>query len=131
MPTPGITAAIASLNDPQLVPERKRINAQVRQNTFDWLGRNGYSYIPSQSNCFMLDVKQPAKGVIDAMAKQNIFIGRIWPVMPTYTRITVGTGPEMERFQAALKKAMDGTAMSALGSKPRIAGERRRQPLLS
>src|SRR5258708_35197036 len=33
------------------------------------------------------------------MAKQNIFIGRIWPVWPTYARITVGTAPEMEQFQ--------------------------------
>src|ERR1035437_8929700 len=35
---------------------------------FDWLDRNGYSYIPSQSNCFMLDTKRPAKAAIDAMA---------------------------------------------------------------
>lgn len=111
MPTTGIAAATASLTDPALVPERKRINTQIRQQTFDWLDRNGYGYIPSHSNCFMLDVKRPAKDVIDAMAKDNIFIGRIWPLMPTYTRITVGTQPEMDRFQAALKKVMGGTAV--------------------
>jgi len=108
MPVTALVAASASLKDPSLVPERKRINASVRQETFQWLDRNGYSYIPSVSNCFLLDTKRPAKQVIDAMAQQNVFIGRVWPVMPTCTRITVGTHEEMEKFQVALQKVMSG-----------------------
>jgi histidinol-phosphate aminotransferase len=45
MPITALVAASASLKDPLLVPERKRINATVRQETFQWLDRNGYSYI--------------------------------------------------------------------------------------
>jgi histidinol-phosphate aminotransferase len=104
MPITALVAASASLKDGQLVPDRKRINASVRSNVFAWLDRNGYSYIPSQTNCFMLDVKRPAKPVIEAMANQNIHIGRIWPVWPTCTRITVGTAEEMDQFQTALKR---------------------------
>jgi hypothetical protein len=48
--------------------------------------------------------------VIDAMAKQNVFIGRIWPIMPTCTRITVGTQEEMAQFQSAFQKVMSGAA---------------------
>jgi histidinol-phosphate aminotransferase len=114
MPITALVAASASLKDPSLVPERKRINASVRQETFQWLDRNGYSYIPSESNCFLLDTKRPAKQVIDAMAQQHVFIGRIWPVMPTCTRITVGTQEEMEKFQAALQRVMHGTTAFSL-----------------
>jgi histidinol-phosphate aminotransferase len=114
MPVTALVAASASLKDANLVPERKRINASVRQGTFQWLDSNGYSYIPSVSNCFLLDVKRPAKQVIDAMAKENVFIGRVWPVMPTCTRITVGTHEEMEKFQAALQKVMRGTTAFSL-----------------
>ena len=131
MPITGLVAAIASLNDEQLITERKRANAQVRQATFAWLDRNGYSYIPSESNCFMLDVKRPAKEVIDAMAKQDVFVGRVWPVMPTYTRITVGTLPEMERFQVALKSVMNGTAVGALAPVTRSAVAPRSRTLFS
>jgi len=113
-PVTALVAATASLNDPDLVMERKRINAAIRGETFEWLDHNGYSYIPSQSNCFMLDTKQTAKNVIEAMAHQNVIIGRVWPVMPTWVRITVGTGPEMEQFRTAFKKVMDGTAMGSL-----------------
>ncbi len=106
MPITAVAAATASLKDAQLVPERRRINATIRQQTFQWLDRNGYSYIPSESNCFLLDTKRPGQQVRDAMAKENVLIGRIWPLMPTYVRITVGTQDEMQRFQEAFQKVM-------------------------
>ncbi len=114
MPTTALVAAAASLKDTQLVPERKRINTAVRSQVFAWLDRNGYSYIASESNFFMLDTRQPAKAAIAAMAKQNVFIGRIWPSMPTYSRITIGTAVEMEQFQTAWQKVMTGAVTAAV-----------------
>lgn len=108
MPVTAVAAASASLKDAQLVAERKRTNQQVRAATFQWLDRNGYSYIPSVANFFLLDTKHPAKEVIAAMAQQNVIIGRVWPAMPTYSRITVGTSAEMEQFQTAWEKVMKG-----------------------
>lgn len=105
-PVTALAAAAACLKDPQLVPERKRLNAATRQNTFDWLDRQGYSYVPSTSNCFMLDAKRPAKEIIDAMAARNVFIGRAWPVWPTHVRITVGTQAEMDAFHSAFQAVM-------------------------
>jgi histidinol-phosphate aminotransferase len=120
MPITALVAASASVKDAHLVPERKRANATVRGQVFAWLDRNGYSYIPSESNFFMLDTKRPAKPAIDAMAKQNVFIGRIWPVMPTYTRITIGTAPEMEQFQVAWQKVMSGAVTASVGAGPKL-----------
>jgi histidinol-phosphate aminotransferase len=118
MPITALVAANASLKDAQLVPERKRINARIRSEVFAWLDRNGYSYIPSESNFFMLDTKRPAKPAIDAMAMQNVYIGRIWPAMPTYTRVTIGTAPEMEQFQTAWQKVMSGAVTASVGATP-------------
>jgi histidinol-phosphate aminotransferase len=118
-----VAAAAASLKDTNLVPERRRINASIRQETFQWLDSNHYSYIASESNCFLLDTKRPGKEVIDAMAAQNVFIGRIWPVMPTYVRITVGTHDEMQLFQTAFQKTMRGT--TAFSMQPERAGKAR------
>jgi len=106
LPVTAVAAALTSLDDATIVPERKRINAAVRSETFAWLDRNRYSYVPSVSNCFMLDTKRPAKGVIDAMAARNVFIGRAWPAWPTHVRITVGTKSEMEKFQVAFQEVM-------------------------
>jgi histidinol-phosphate/aromatic aminotransferase/cobyric acid decarboxylase-like protein len=106
LPVTAVAAALTSLDDATVVPERKRINAAVRGETFAWLDRNRYSYVPSVSNCFMLDTKRPAKEVIDAMAARNVFIGRAWPAWPTHVRITVGTKSEMEKFQVAFQEVM-------------------------
>ena len=120
MPITAVAAATASLKHEHLVSERKQSNSAIRQKTFDWLGSHGYSYVPSESNCFMLDTKRPAKEVIDAMAARNVYIGRIWPVWPTYTRITVGTQPEMEAFQEAFHAVMTNSkTMSFAPSLPK------------
>jgi histidinol-phosphate aminotransferase len=106
MPVTAVVAATASLKDPSLAAERKRINATVRQQTFEFFDRNGFTYIPSESNCFMVDTKRAGQQLRDAMANENVLVGRIWPIMPTWVRVTVGTQPEMERFQAAFLKVM-------------------------
>jgi histidinol-phosphate aminotransferase len=118
MPITAVAAATASVKDPRLVPERKQINATIREATFQWLSKNGYSFVPSQSNCFMLDAQRPAKEVIARMAAQNVFIGRPWPVWPNHVRITVGTQSEMERFQAAFQHVMSGADVSTLRPVP-------------
>lgn len=106
MPVTAVAAATASLKHEHLISERKQINTSVRQGTFDWMSRQGYAYVPSESNCFMAETKRPAKEVIEAMGKQHVYIGRPWPVWPTHVRITVGTQDEMMQFQAAYQKVM-------------------------
>ena len=108
MPVTACAAAIASLNDASLVPERKRINTANRESTFAWLEKNGYEYTPSVSNCFMLNAGKPAGDVIAAMAHQNVYIGRPWPALPDWVRVTVGTPAEMEQFQTAFQAVMKG-----------------------
>lgn len=106
MPITAVVAASASLKDARLVAERKQINTANRRATFEWLERQGFAHTPSQSNCFMLETRRSAKDVIAAMARQNVFIGRVWPAVPTQVRVSVGTAEEMQAFQAAFHKVM-------------------------
>ena len=110
MPITALVAASASLKHEHLVPERKLINTTIREKTFDWLRSQGYSFTPSQANFFMLDAKRPAKQVIDALAAQKVFIGRIWPAWPTHLRISVGTQAEMDTFQTSFAAVMKNSA---------------------
>jgi histidinol-phosphate aminotransferase len=107
MPITGMIAAQASLMDSELVPKRKKLIADVRNDTFAWLKANNYSFIPSQSNCFMIDVKRPGVQIRKAMAKDGVYIGRSWPTWPNHVRITVGLPSDMEAFKVSFKKAMD------------------------
>jgi len=106
LPITGMVAASTSLQQPNLIPERRKIIAGVREQTFNFLEKNKFHYVPSVSNCFMVDVKRPANEVVLAMRKEKIYIGRVWPAWPTYARITVGTSEEMKKFQDAFLKVM-------------------------
>jgi histidinol-phosphate aminotransferase len=106
MPITAAAAANASLQHPEMIPERKKINADNREQTFAWLDKQGYSYTQSQSNCFMLDTRRDAKQVIAAMQAKKVYIGRVWPAWPTNVRITVGTAQEMQTFQTAFLEVM-------------------------
>jgi histidinol-phosphate/aromatic aminotransferase/cobyric acid decarboxylase-like protein len=73
---------------------------------FEFLEKKHFSFVPSVSNCFMVDVKRPGNEIIMAMRTEKVFIGRVWPSWPTYVRVTVGTQEEMERFKTAFLKVM-------------------------
>jgi histidinol-phosphate aminotransferase len=113
MPILAVAAATSSLQVPELIPERRKINTDIRNDTFSWLAANHYKFIPSQTNCFMVDTGRPGKEVIAGMAAKNVYIGRVWPVWPTYVRVTVGTRSEMEKFQAAWKEVMSAPASAS------------------
>jgi histidinol-phosphate aminotransferase len=106
LPVTAMAAASASLKQPDLVPTRRKIIADTRNSTFAWLDTKGYKYIPSQSNCFMIDTGRPGRQVIAAMREQDVYIGRTWPIWPNHVRITVGTPHEMALFQTAFEKVM-------------------------
>ena len=106
LPITGMAAAKASLLDKDLVPTRKKLIGDIRTETLAWMKSDGYATTPSETNCFMLDVKRPGNEVIAAMAAKDVYIGRIWPVWPTQVRITVGTRDEMLVFRKALREVM-------------------------
>jgi histidinol-phosphate aminotransferase len=115
MPITAVVAANYSLKSKGMVAERKKINADVRNDVFSWLATNRYSFVPSESNCFMVDVKQPGKQFIEVMESKRVYIGRVWPAWPTHVRVTVGTAPEMEAFKKAFREAMETPAQAAQG----------------
>jgi histidinol-phosphate aminotransferase len=107
LPMTGMVGATASLKVKNLVPERRRAVKDVREDVFAFLQKNNVTFVPSVSNFFMLDAKTPARRLVEAMKKEKIYIGRVWPTWPTYARVSVGTKEEMARFKTALLKVMN------------------------
>lgn len=113
LPVTGIVGATASLKVKTLVPERRKIIKDVREDVFSFLEKNNIGYVPSVSNCFMLDAKRPAKRLVAALTKEKVYIGRVWPAMPMHARVTVGTREEMAKFKTALLKVYGEGAQQA------------------
>jgi histidinol-phosphate aminotransferase len=107
-------AATCSVQDKDLIPTRRKINGDIRADTLAWLEKNNYKYYPgSQANFFMVDVKRPGREFSALMQKEDVFIGRTWPAMPNYVRVTVGTADEMKKFQTAFKKSYETAPAAA------------------
>jgi histidinol-phosphate aminotransferase len=106
LPVTGMIGAHASLKVKNLVPERRKIIGDIRENVFEFLEKHRFSFIRSESNKFMVDVKRPGQEIVRAMAAENVFIGRVWPALPTHVRVSVGTKDEMEKFKTAFLKVM-------------------------
>jgi histidinol-phosphate aminotransferase len=106
LPVTGMAAATASLKSKTVVPERRKIIAGVRDDTFAFMDKHKFKYVPSVSNKFMVDVKRPAREVISAMAAEKVYIGRPWEAWPTHVRVSIGTQEEMNKFKTAFLKVM-------------------------
>jgi histidinol-phosphate/aromatic aminotransferase/cobyric acid decarboxylase-like protein len=106
MATTAMACAATSLQVKNLVTERRKVIADIRDNTFEYLGKNNFHYVPSVSNCFMVDVKRPAMEIVNALRTEKVYIGRVWPAWPTHVRVTVGTQDEMSKFKTAFSKVM-------------------------
>ena len=106
LPVTGMIGAAASLKVPNLVPERRKVIKDIREDVFAWMDKKNYKYVPSVSNKFMVDTGRPGNDTVTAMQKQHVYIGRVWPAWPTHVRVTVGTKEEMARFKTAFAKVM-------------------------
>jgi len=107
MPVTGMIGANVSLKVKTLVPERRKVIGDIREDVFDWMHKKNYTFVPSESNKFMVDVKRPGGEVVRAMAGEKVYIGRVWAAWPTYVRVSVGTKDEMAKFKAAFEKVMN------------------------
>jgi len=106
VPVTAMAAATASLKSKNVVPERRKIIGDVRADVLGFLEKHRFRYVPSVSNKFMVDVGRPGGEIIEAMRKENVYIGRVWPAWPTYVRVSIGTQAEMEKFKTAFLKVM-------------------------
>jgi len=106
LPVTGMAGALASLKSKTLVPERRKLIADVRSDVFGFLDKHNFKYVPSVSNKFMVDVGRPGGEIVKAMQKEKVYIGRVWSSWPTYVRVSVGTQEEMNKFKSAFLKVM-------------------------
>jgi histidinol-phosphate aminotransferase len=77
------------------------------------LDKDGRRYIPSEANFVMIDVGGDVAPVIDAFRKRSILVGRKFPSLGNWLRISVGTPKEMEAFVAGLREFVPARAGKA------------------
>ncbi|MFN2515666.1 MAG: histidinol-phosphate transaminase [Pyrinomonadaceae bacterium] len=102
----ALVAASASLQDVQQVEQGRRRNSEVKKQVYSELDKLGFKYIPSHANFLMIDLRREVRPVIAAMRKRNVEVGRVFPALPNFMRVTIGTGPQMETFVSTFREVM-------------------------
>jgi len=100
----ALAAATASLDDLDHVPNGQRLNREAKTFVTSELDKMGYKQIPSQANFIMFDCKRPVTPLIQAMKQRKVHVGRLFPTLPNYMRLTIGKKTEMESFVSAFKQ---------------------------
>jgi histidinol-phosphate aminotransferase len=95
---------VASLKDAASEAKFKQLNKQVRDKATGELKAMGYDVIPSQTNFFMVNVKKDVTPVAADFLKKGFVVGRKFPPMNEWLRVSVGTDEEMKGFMMVFKE---------------------------
>ncbi len=102
----ALAAASAGLDDPDQVPNGQRLISEAKAFTIGEIDKLGYKTIPSQANFIMFDCKRPVVPLIQVLKQRNVEVGRLFPALPNYMRLTIGKKSEMETFLGAFKEVI-------------------------
>ncbi len=108
-----LAAAVASLADPDLVPRQKKLLIDTRKWLVAELTKQGRRTMPSEANFVMVDVGGDVTPVIQAFRAKKILVGRKFPSLPNWLRVTVGKREEVAAFLATLPEIVPAPARAA------------------
>lgn len=99
-----LAAASASLSDQEYIADCRGKFIATRKWLAAELAKDGRTFTDSQANFVMIDVRTEVKPVIEQFRARKILIGRRFPSMSNWIRVSIGKQAEMETFLAALRE---------------------------
>ncbi len=93
--------AMAALDDSAAMHAAVQRNARDREEFLRQTRGRKITVVPSQANFLMVRTGRPVREVIAHFRQQNIAVGRPFPPMETYLRVSLGRPEEMQAFWKA------------------------------
>jgi histidinol-phosphate aminotransferase len=99
----ALVGALASLASDDFVTQSLRINRRGREIAYACFRELGLEYLPSQTNFVMHRIGGDLRAHIVRMREHGIQVGRPFPPMLGYNRVSIGLPEEMEQFAETLR----------------------------
>lgn len=94
----------ASIKDAETEAKVRKETLRLRKRATGQMAEWGFEVIPSETNFFMVRTGRPVQEVRAAFRKEMVAVGRPFPPMLDWLRVSVGTEDEMDRFNTAFRK---------------------------
>ena len=109
----ALAAASVAVVDAAHIAAEQRKNAESRAMTRKFFEGAGYTVHAADANFMMVDVRRDAKAFKLECVKHNVAIGRQFPSIPTYARISFGTVAEMKKAIPVFKSVLANTVSTS------------------
>jgi histidinol-phosphate aminotransferase len=102
----AIAGAQGALKDDEFYKFSIAKNAEAKKHIYDSLEKMNLEYIPSHTNFVFFKTGRQINEIIEEMKQENVLVGRPFPPMFEWCRISTGTMDEMRQFTSALERVM-------------------------
>lgn len=99
----ALVAATATLGDAAHIVDEQKKNREARGFTRSFFESAGYTVATTDANFLMVDIRRDPKSFKTECLKHMVAVGRAFPTLPTYSRISIGTLPEMKKAVAVIR----------------------------
>jgi histidinol-phosphate aminotransferase len=100
---PACAAGLASLEDADLMARSVNVNDEAKAIATSTLNDLGLEYIPTQTNFIMHRINGDLQAYIARMREAGVRVGRPFPPMTDWNRVSFGLPEEMDRWAEALR----------------------------
>jgi len=109
----AIASAMGTIDDKSHIADEIKKNADARAFTRKFFESAGYTVHSADANFLMVDIHRDSKQFKLEVAKHKVAIGRQFPSLPTHTRVSIGTMPEMKKAVAAMQQVLASSAATS------------------
>jgi histidinol-phosphate aminotransferase len=106
---------VAALKEPQEEARVRNATIQMREKMTADLTALGYRVLPSQGNFLMVHIRRPVTEVIPLFRDRGVLVGRAFPPMNDWMRVSIGLDTENARFMTAYRQIFTGATSSQRG----------------
>ena len=104
---------VAALKDKEYENKIRTMTIALRESTTKALRDSGFEVLPSECNFFMVNLGRDITPVIEEFKKRGVAVGRKFPPMDKWLRVSIGTEPEMAKFLAVFKEVCPAIGLKA------------------
>ena len=106
-------AAAASIQDTAHIAKQRDLIRTTLETTVRTFKEAGCRVSDSQANFILADVKRPAKEFRQACERMGVLIGRDFPPLTNWARVSIGTADEMRAANDVFKKVLAAPTTTA------------------